>query len=335
MSEPNVNAIPSARAAGRSRTHKVTVTAMLSAVAFVLMFIEFPIPALIPAFVKLDISDLPELLAAFSLGPVYGVVVAFLKNLLFAVLHGTSSAYVGELFNFLMGSVFAFSAGFVYQRNKSRRGALLGAVIGASQTGKAEGALAGAAIGAGAGAGASYLVAKYNNERDDRVRLASYARDLNADVNSLNRVTAAGQVAYNCYSAKFRAALEDYKAKRITRAELDQRYAEIKSGLAEASAILGSTLSEADKREAEYRQVLTIEAKKASRPIPPVQTVATTSKKTSKATKTVTRKQTGDQLQNLSNGVGSYKESTAQLTAVKSDLDEIQLQMDKVMLAQG
>ena len=112
-------------------------------------------------------------------------------------------------------------------------GALLGAVIGASQTGKAEGALAGAAIGAGAGAGASYLVAKYNNERDDRVRLASYARDLNADVNSLNRVTAAGQVAYNCYSAKFRAALEDYKAKRITRAELDQRYAEIKSGLAE------------------------------------------------------------------------------------------------------
>ena len=130
MSEPNVNAIPSARAAGRSRTHKVTVTAMLSAVAFVLMFIEFPIPALIPAFVKLDISDLPELLAAFSLGPVYGVVVAFLKNLLFAVLHGTSSAYVGELFNFLMGSVFAFSAGFVYRRNKSRRGALLGAVIG-------------------------------------------------------------------------------------------------------------------------------------------------------------------------------------------------------------
>ena len=58
-------------------------------------------------------------------------------------------------------------------------------------------------------------------------------------------------------------------------------------------------------------------------------------KKTSKTTKTVTRKQTGDQLQNLSNGVGPYKESTAQLTAVKSDLDEIQLQMDKVMLAQG
>ena len=132
MSEPNVNAIPTSRAAGRSRTHKVTVTAMLSAVAFLLMFIEFPIPALIPSFVKLDISDLPELLAAFSLGPVYGIAVTFLKNLLFVLLHGTSSAYVGELFNFIMGSVFSFSAGFLYQRNKSRKGALLGSVLGAA-----------------------------------------------------------------------------------------------------------------------------------------------------------------------------------------------------------
>ena len=65
MSEPNASAIPTSRAASRNRTHKLTVTAMLSAVAFLLMFIEFPIPALIPAFVKLDVSDLPELLAAF------------------------------------------------------------------------------------------------------------------------------------------------------------------------------------------------------------------------------------------------------------------------------
>ena len=91
MSEPNVNAIPTTRATHHSRTHKLTVTAMLSTVAFLLMFIEFPIPALIPAFVKLDISDLPELLAAFSLGPIYGVIVTLLKNVLFSVLHGSSS----------------------------------------------------------------------------------------------------------------------------------------------------------------------------------------------------------------------------------------------------
>ena len=129
MSNSNVNAVPAS--ASRSRTHKLTVTAMLSAVAFVLMFIEFPIPALIPSFVKMDISDLPELLAAFSLGPVYGVTVTFLKNLLHILIKGTSSAYVGELFNFLMGSVFAFTAGIIYQRKKSRATALLGAVAGA------------------------------------------------------------------------------------------------------------------------------------------------------------------------------------------------------------
>lgn len=214
-------------------------------------------------------------------------------------------------------------------------GAVVGALVGASQTDKPEGAIAGAVVGAGAGAGAGYLIAKYNDEQDSRVRLASYARDLKEDVGSLNRVTAAGQVAYNCYSARFRAALADYQAKRITRAELDARYAEIKSGLAEASSILGQTLNEADRREAEYRQVLQAEAKKASRPVPPVQTVATPSKKSGKTVRRVTARQSSDHLQNLSNGVGSYRESTQQLTAVKADLDEIQLQMDKVMLAQG
>ena len=103
----------------QTRARKLTVTAMLSTIAFILMYIEFPIPALIPSFVKLDISDLPELLAAFSLGPVYGVVVSLLKNVLFSLLHGTSSAYVGETFNFIMGAVFSFSAGFIYKKYKS------------------------------------------------------------------------------------------------------------------------------------------------------------------------------------------------------------------------
>ena len=93
------------------RTHHVAVASMLSAVAFVLMYVEFPIPALIPSFIKLDVSDLPELLAAYALGPIWGVVVTLLKNLLFSVFHGTSSAYVGELCNFLLGSVFSFAAG--------------------------------------------------------------------------------------------------------------------------------------------------------------------------------------------------------------------------------
>lgn len=129
MSDPSVNVAPVS--ASRDRTHKITVTAMLSAVAFLLMFIEFPIPALIPTFVKMDISDLPELLAAFSLGPVYGVAVAFLKNLLHTLFKGTSSAYVGELCNFLMGAVFSLGTGFIYRRKKSRKSALIGSIAGA------------------------------------------------------------------------------------------------------------------------------------------------------------------------------------------------------------
>ena len=130
MSEPNSASIKFS--AARSRTHHITVAAMLSAVAFALMFIEIPIPALIPSFVKLDISDLPELLAAFSLGPVYGVMVAFMKNLLIILIKGSSSANVGELCNFVLGASFSLVAGILYRRKKSRKSALIGSLIGAA-----------------------------------------------------------------------------------------------------------------------------------------------------------------------------------------------------------
>ena len=105
---------------------------MLSAVAFILMFIEFPIPMLIPSFVKMDFSDLPALLGAFALGPVYGVVISFMKNLLHIIIKGTSTACVGELCNFMLGAVFSAVAGFIYKHHKSRKTAILGAVAGAA-----------------------------------------------------------------------------------------------------------------------------------------------------------------------------------------------------------
>ncbi|MCD7888051.1 MAG: ECF transporter S component [Clostridiales bacterium] len=115
----------------RNSTRDITVAAMLSAVAFVLMFIEFPIPMLIPSFVKMDVSDLPALLGTFALGPVYGVVIELMKNLLHLLIKGTSSAGAGELFNFTMGAVFAFTAGVIYQSKKSRTSAIVGSVAGA------------------------------------------------------------------------------------------------------------------------------------------------------------------------------------------------------------
>lgn len=110
----------------------LTVAAMLSAVAFVLMFLEFPIPMLIPSFIKLDISDLPALLGTFALGPVYGVAIELVKNLLHILLKGTSSAGVGELSNFLLGASFAFTAGWLYRRNKTRKGAIVACLTGAA-----------------------------------------------------------------------------------------------------------------------------------------------------------------------------------------------------------
>ena len=115
----------------KDTTHNLTVAAMLSAVAFILMFIEFPVPMLIPAFIKMDFSDLPALLGAFALGPVYGVIISFMKNLLHIVIKGTSTACVGELSNFILGAIFSAVAGYLYKHHKSRKTAIIGAVAGA------------------------------------------------------------------------------------------------------------------------------------------------------------------------------------------------------------
>lgn len=120
----------STAAVRRSRTHKIAVTAMLSAAATVLMFLEFPIPFLIPSFVELDFSELPALLAAFSLGPVSGVVVCLVKNVIKGLLFSGTGG-VGEMCNFLLGICFVIPAGLIYHYKRTRSGALAGALVGA------------------------------------------------------------------------------------------------------------------------------------------------------------------------------------------------------------
>ena len=82
------------------------------------------------SLMKEGITDLPALLGTFSLGPVYGVAIQLVKNLLH--LPFGSSAGVGELSNFILGAVFVFVAGVIYTRNKSRKSALVGSVVGAA-----------------------------------------------------------------------------------------------------------------------------------------------------------------------------------------------------------
>lgn len=110
-------------------TRAMAMTAMLGAVASVLMFLEFSLPFLIPSFVKMDFSELPALIASFAIGPVSGVVVCLIKNLV--NLPFSSSGGVGELCNFLLGCAFVLPAGFLYRWKKNRAGALLGSVCGA------------------------------------------------------------------------------------------------------------------------------------------------------------------------------------------------------------
>ena len=112
----------------KQKTHRIAVAALLAAVAAVLQLVEFSIPVM-PAFIKLDVSELPALIASFAYGPVAGIVVCLIKNLI--KLPSTSTAAVGELFNFVMGALFVGVAGMVYRFKKTRSGAILGAVLGA------------------------------------------------------------------------------------------------------------------------------------------------------------------------------------------------------------
>ncbi|MBP3600155.1 MAG: ECF transporter S component [Clostridia bacterium] len=113
----------------KSYIKRISICGILGALGFVLMLLEFPLPFIIPSFIKLDFSEIPALISAFAYGPIYGILVCLIKNLLH--LFVTSSAGVGELSNFVLGVIFVGAAGVVYKKIHSRKGALIGSVIGA------------------------------------------------------------------------------------------------------------------------------------------------------------------------------------------------------------
>lgn len=116
------------RAVKKVNVRSMTVTAMLSAIAFVLMFLDTAVP-IMPSFIKLDVSELPALMASFALGPVYGVIVCLIKNLIHLTI--TQTGGVGELSNFILGAAFVLPAGLIYHHKKTKTNAILGAVVGA------------------------------------------------------------------------------------------------------------------------------------------------------------------------------------------------------------
>ena len=93
------------------------------------MLLDFAIPALIPNFVKMDFSELPALIASFALGPMAGVLVCFIKNLIHLTV--TSTAGVGELANFIIGAALVFPAGMIYKYHKNKKYAIIACLVGA------------------------------------------------------------------------------------------------------------------------------------------------------------------------------------------------------------
>lgn len=110
-------------------TRSLVKVALLSAISFILMFVEMPIPGVFPDFLKIDISDIPALIAGMAFGPIAGLFVEVVKN----VLHGlaaTTTGGIGEVANIVVGSAFVMTTSFIYRRGKNLKTLLLGFLAG-------------------------------------------------------------------------------------------------------------------------------------------------------------------------------------------------------------
>lgn len=117
------------RSTGAIRVRSLTVIAMLSAVAVILMLFEIPL-WFAPFFYELDFSEVPVFIGAFALGPVAGIIIELIKVLLNLVINGTDTAGIGELANFLIGCSLVVPAAFIYKRKKSLKAAVFGLALG-------------------------------------------------------------------------------------------------------------------------------------------------------------------------------------------------------------
>nr|MCR5329711.1 ECF transporter S component [Lachnospiraceae bacterium] len=111
------------------KINRIAIIAMLSAVAIILNLFSFPL-WFAPGFYKLDLSELPVVIGTLALGPVAGVAIETVKILLNLLFNGTSTAFVGEIANFVMGCAYVVPAGIIYYSKKNRKNAVLGLIVG-------------------------------------------------------------------------------------------------------------------------------------------------------------------------------------------------------------
>lgn len=112
-----------------SNTHYISYTAIFSAISGVLMLMEIPL-FFAPGFYKLDISEMPVLICTFYLGPVAGVTAELLKVMVKLLIKGTSTAFVGDFANFVVGCSFILPASIIYHARPGKKTALIGMGVG-------------------------------------------------------------------------------------------------------------------------------------------------------------------------------------------------------------
>lgn len=111
------------------RTRMLTTTAMLGALSGLLMLIEFPLGFIAPSFYKLDLSEIPVMIGTFAFGPIQGVVIEAVKIIIKLILKGTSTGFVGDLANFIIGCAMVIPAGIIYKRKKTKKSAVIGMIV--------------------------------------------------------------------------------------------------------------------------------------------------------------------------------------------------------------
>ena len=108
-------------------TKKMALMGVITALSVILYFIEVPLPFIAPDFYKLDLSDIPIMIGSFILGPVAGVIMELVKNLIHLLI--TRTGGVGELANFAIGCAFVLPASIIYKYKKTVHGAIVGLFV--------------------------------------------------------------------------------------------------------------------------------------------------------------------------------------------------------------
>ena len=108
----------------------LAIMGMMGALSAVVMLFEFPLPFIAPPFYEIDFSEVPVLIGSFMIGPAAGVIIELIKILIKLLIIPTSTAFVGEFANFVIGCALVVPASIIYRRHKTKKTAIIGMIVG-------------------------------------------------------------------------------------------------------------------------------------------------------------------------------------------------------------